>query len=252
MKIGKIFGLVLGSGLVSFLILSSVRSTSEYEYGKLTFIADKYRTDKGSIGGAWPAQNYTEVYEYFLLPIKNSARKICEIGVYAGASLYMFRDYFPNAVIYGIDILDTSRLNSDKIKTFIADQSNRTQLKEFIKTHGGEFDLILDDGGHSMNQQQISFGYLFKYLKSGGYYIIEDVQSSILSVFGPGFGVEANAENTTLAMINNYVKNTAIKSKYLTPEEENYLTENIKYCNLLIINNKHKFGNSISCIIQKR
>jgi hypothetical protein len=64
----------------------------------------------------------------------------------------MFGDYFPNAVIYGIDIIDTFWLNSNTIKTFVADQANRKQLKGFIDMYGDGFDIILDDGGHAMAQ----------------------------------------------------------------------------------------------------
>jgi hypothetical protein len=146
-KLGKIKFSVLG--LSSFLsaIVNSGCARSEYTFGNLTNTANKYGTDKGAKGN-----NYTEVYEYFFCPIKYKARKICEIGILKGASLKMFGDYFPNAVIYGIDIIDTFWLNSNTIKTFVADQANRKQLKGFIDMYGDGFDIILDDGGHAMAQ----------------------------------------------------------------------------------------------------
>lgn len=235
--------LVLGLSLVLFAILGSGCASSEYKFGELTNLADKYGTDKGS-----EAHYFTEVYEYFFLPIKYEARKICEIGVAEGASLKMFRDYFPNGVIYGIDINDASWFNSNTIKTFVADQANRKKLKDFIDTYGDNFDIILDDGGHTMEQQQISFAYLFKYLKPGGYYIIEDVQTSLPSLYGAEYGVEENEKNTTLVMISNFIRNGMIESKYMTAEEKDYLTANIRYCNLLSRNS----GNSIACIFKKK
>ncbi len=214
-----------------------------YELGKLTDLADKYGTDKSS------AHYYTEVYEYFFLPIKDKARKICEIGIWEGASLKMLRDYFPRACIYGIDINDASSLNSDRIRTFIADQANRTQLKSFIDTYGEDFDIIIDDAGHTMEQQQVSFGCLFKYVKPGGYYIIEEMHTSLYSHLGAEYGAEKNEENTTLFMINNFIKFGRIESRYMTAEEKNYLTTgNIRYCNLL---GKDE-GKSITCILKKR
>lgn len=240
MKLKKIMSLVLRLSLVLFTILSSGCASSEYKFGELTNLADKYGTDKGSSG-----HYFTEVYEHFFYPIKYETHKICEIGILEGASLKMFRDYFPNAVIYGIDINDTSWLNSNTIKTFVADQSSEKQLKDFIDTYGYNFDIILDDGGHTMEQQQVSLGYLFKYLKAGGYYIIEDVHTSL---YGTDYGVEENEENTTLVMINNFIRNGRIESEYMTTEEENYLTTNIRYCNLLSRNS----GNSIACIFKKK
>ena len=208
-------------------------------FNDLTLFADRYGTDKGSSG-----HHYTEVYEYFFYPIKYTARNIFEIGIAAGASLRMFRDYFPNAIISGIDIINCAHLNSDVIKTFVADQANRQKLEDFTETYKCEFDIILDDGGHTMQQQQVSLGYLFKYVKPGGYYIVEDVHTSLLA---SGYGVEENKENTTLVMIDNFIRTGKIESKYMTAEEENYLNENIKYCNLL----SRDKGGSITCIFKK-
>jgi hypothetical protein len=58
-----------------------------------------------------------------------------------------------------------------------------------------------------------------------------DVHTSILG--SNEYSVGKNEENTTLVMINNFIRNGIIKSKYMTPEEEDYLTANIRYCNLL-------------------
>lgn len=209
-------------------------------FNELTILADKFGTDKGS-----SYHYYTEVYDRFFLPIKDSARKIFEIGIEKGASLKMWQKYFPNAVIYGIDIVDCSYLDSDSIKTSVADQSDRNQLKRSIDIFGGDFDIIVDDGGHGMEQQQVSFGYLFKYVKPGGYYIIEDVHTSLL----PGYGLE-DEENSTLKMIENFIRNGKIKSKYMTEEEKSYLADRIEFCNLFRRQTKNTL--SINCIFKKK
>ena len=213
-------------------------------FGELSTLADKYDSDKGQI------HHYTEVYEYFFYPIKYDAKKILEIGVWKGASLKMWRDYFPNAVIYGIDILDTSSLNSNTIKTFVADQADRNGLRHFINVYGGDFDVIIDDGGHSIQQQQVSFGFLFKYVKAGGYYIIEDVHTSIYTRYGSQYGATLRKKNTSLDMIDNFVRTGTIQSQYLDREENDFLTANIEYSNLLSRTNK--YGQSIACIFKKR
>lgn len=212
----------------------------EPNFGELTRLADKYGTDKGS-----STHKYTDVYEYFLIPMRNQARKIFEIGVAGGASLFMWRDFFPNAVIYGIDIEDSSRLNSERVKTFVADQGNRKQLARFIASSGSAFDLILDDGGHTMDQQQISLGFLFPHVKPGGYYILEDVHTSIMY---PGWGIDEDKKNTTLAMIENFVRTGKIWSKHMTPAEARYVTEHVQYCNLF----KGEDQFSITWIIKKK
>jgi len=242
MKSGKILCLGFVVSLLFFTAFCPKSAGSEYQFGELTDLAEKYRTDKGY------GHHYTEVYEYFFYPVKYDTKKILEIGIAGGASLKMWRDYFPNAVIYGIDINDESALNSPTIKTFIADQSDRKKLQAFIDAHGDGFDIILDDGGHSMEQQQISFGYFFKYLKSGGYYIIEDMHTSIFAYYHAEYGALPTEDNTTLTMVNNFVKTGGIDSKYMLKEESDYLNANIVYCNML----SRDKGRSITCIFKKK
>ena len=54
----------------------------------------------------------------------------------------------------------------------------------FIQENGGDFDIIIDDGSHKMNHQQISFDVLFPHLKSGGIYVIEDLHTSVKPLLG--------------------------------------------------------------------
>jgi hypothetical protein len=227
--------------LSTTLILISIiiGCSRDPHFGELTGLADKYKTDKGSSN-----HRYTDVYEYFFFPVKNQVKKVFEIGVFRGASMKMFQDYFPNAQIYGIDIYDVSSLNSDRIHTFKADQSKRDQLQKCITAFGGDFDVIVDDGGHAMDQQQISFGFLFPYVKSGGYYIIEDLHTSLLE----GYGVNNDGGNSTLTMVDRYIRTGKIESDYLSPEEKRYLNQNLVYCNLLSRNR----GKSITGIFKKK
>ena len=152
--------------------------------------------------------------------------------------------------LFGIDIKDKTSFDSERMKTFVADQANREQLQAFIDTYGRDFDLILDDGGHSMEQQQVSLGFLFQFLKPGGYYIVEDVNTSIFELYGSKFGAQEDEANSTLKMITTFIRGRGIKSQYMTPDEEAYLKENIEYSNLLSIS-KNK-GKSIVGIFKKR
>lgn len=67
---------------------------------------------------------------------------------------------------------------------FAGDQADPIFLQKFINESGGEFDVIIDDGGHTMDQQLTSLEYLWKIVKPGGLYIIEDLQTSHWPVFG--------------------------------------------------------------------
>jgi hypothetical protein len=136
--------------------------------------AAKGRTDKG-----FPGHGYTETYERYLAMWKNEPIRIFEIGIANGGSIAMWQDYFPFANIYGVEINEASRFENARVKTCIADQSKRDQLKNCLDKFGGQFDLLIDDGGHSMEQQQVSLGFLFPYVRRGGFYALEDMHTSM-------------------------------------------------------------------------
>ncbi len=211
--------------------------------GELTPLADEWGTDKGTRG-----HHYTEVYDRFFFPIRQEARKVLEIGVLKGASLRMWRDYFPHAFVYGVDIEDTRSVDSDRIRTFVADQANRTQLQKVIDATGSDFDLIVDDGGHTMEQQQVSFGFLFPHVRPGGYYVIEDVHTSLYSLYRDEYGATPGGENTTLAMIDGFIRTGVVDSRYMTAEEKASLAGAIVYANLL----RQENGHSVACIFRKK
>lgn len=160
----------------------------------LTELANKYGSDKGTEGPSrnWTVHNYTDVYEAYLGGLRTESITLLEVGLgirgdaweaqvahgrnaRGGASMQMWHDYFPNARIYGADIHDASFLDNDRIRTFRVDQGDRNQLTDMAEQVEGGFDVIVDDGSHRADHQQITFGVLFPYLKPGGIYIIEDL-----------------------------------------------------------------------------
>jgi len=209
----------------------------------LTELCCKFKTDKCS-----NLHNYIEIYENYFAPLRESTEKLFEIGILSGASHLMWKEYFHKAEIYGIDIEDCSHLEEKGIHTFIADQANRDHLKNFIRNYGEQYDIIIDDGGHSMEQQQVSFGFLFKYVKPGGLYIIEDVHTSLKNYYD-GFGVKADGSNNTFRLIIQYMATGNIKSEYMSQQEINYLRSNIANCNMVYITTS---SHSMMCIIKKK
>jgi hypothetical protein len=136
-----------------------------------------------------------------------------------------------------------------RVTTLVGDQSKREQLQKAIDVSGGDIDLLVDDGGHTMQQQQVSLGYLFKFVKPGGYYILEDIHTSIAALW-PGYGAEADGSNTTLRVLYDYMQAAAPtwKSKYMLPAEMKYLNENVEYVNLV----HRPSDRSLTAIIKKR
>ncbi len=201
------------------------------------------RTDKAS---SW--HGYTEPYEQIFRPLKNRPLRICEIGIENGGSLAVWRDYFPRGMVYGIDIVDSSSLQSRRIRTFVADQAKREQLQAFIDSCGSGYDIVIDDGGHSMQQQQVSLGFFFPHVKPGGYYIIEDVHTSLPRYY-PGYGVERSGGNSTLRMLLFFIEYARLRSRYLRDAEARYLSEHIESCTLFFRNNE---AHTLACILRKK
>jgi hypothetical protein len=152
----------------------------------LDILAKKYGTDKQT--NDFPElyyHGYTIVYHQLFQMKRNHYKNILEIGVREGRSHKMWHDYFPNAMIYGVDNMINpiirnipredflSNIENDRIKIFIGSQDDEAFLEESFKDK--QFDLIVDDGGHHSRLHQISFKVLFPKLKSGCYYIIEDL-----------------------------------------------------------------------------
>lgn len=136
----------------------------------------EYGTDKSSISHA-----YTKIYEKYFSPLKEKPLRFLEIGFFQGNSAHMWEKYFSDAQLFFIDIDPLTRnffQNFARAKLSIVNQENPNELSNFIREVGGDFDIIIDDGGHTMNQQIISFKVLFPFLKSGGIYVIEDLHTS--------------------------------------------------------------------------
>ena len=141
-------------------------------------IAIKYGTDKSSL-----FHNYAIKYDKLLSQFREQFTNILEIGVQFGNSVRMWEEYFPNAIINGIDIdPNCKKYETERIKIIIANQENETQLKELKKL--GSFDLIIDDGSHIYKHQILTFQTLFPFLKKGGIYVVEDSVTSYWPEFG--------------------------------------------------------------------
>ena len=144
--------------------------------------------------------SYAPFYDALFYPRRN-IKRLLEIG--AGsyscmgrymkwyipcASLYVWRDYFKKAIIYGIDIDESCLINEDRIHVEICDQNDEKQLKSFIKRNDlrNKLEIIIDDGSHKLGHQINSAHTLMPYLKEGGIYCIEDVRKpeALLEVFG--------------------------------------------------------------------
>lgn len=138
----------------------------------------KYGTDKGIWG-------YTAAYEKYLAYKREHVKNVLEIGIcgyrdipnnVVGASLFAWRDYFPNANIYGVDNDGRFIFNDqDRIVTVQCDAYDTTQITEVVSSFGVDFDLIVDDAVHDPLPQITLLNDLMPFLSTTGVYAVEDV-----------------------------------------------------------------------------
>lgn len=145
----------------------------------LTEIANRLGIDKGT--EHYEKHSYTLLYDELFNEYREKHIRLFEIGIndprYLNSSVHLWGEYFNDLYFVGFDIKDCSRFDDDKIHTFIGDQGNVDDLNNAIEKFGGEYDIIIDDGSHLHNHQMITFNALYQHVKSGGYYIIEDVHA---------------------------------------------------------------------------
>src|SRR5262249_9164436 len=142
-------------------------------------LARKYGTDKGGahLQAGDTCHNYTPAYHELFKDRREQVKNVLEIGVSHGCSLRMWRDYFPNAQIYGVDTHESCLFAEDRIMCFAADQYNERDLRDVIETvRPAQFDLIVDDGSHEPAHQIFSATVLLPVLKKDGLYVIEDIE----------------------------------------------------------------------------
>lgn len=128
-------------------------------------------TDKGSHWG--DKHNYAAVYSALFAPLRTANIKLLEIGIYDGASLKSWHEYFTNAIIHSaeIDPRHDSKFfeNMPRIKIYHGDATDPALIAET------GFTVIIDDANHALETQVRLIEALWDKLESGGFYIIEDL-----------------------------------------------------------------------------
>ena len=139
--------------------------------------------NRGRLIDKW--QHYLEVYHRHFASFRGRRPVVIEIGVSQGGSLQMWKRYFgPGARIVGVDIDPRCRdFAEESVEVMIGDQTDRAFHAELRRRYP-RVDIVIDDGGHTMTQQIVTFEELFPHLQPNGVYLCEDVHTSYLSGFG--------------------------------------------------------------------
>ena len=187
--------------------------------------------------------NYSKYYEKYFFKKKVDHLNILEIGTFKGNASASFFFYFKNAKIISGDIFpDLYRYKSTRINNIYLDNSKETELEDKIIKKKLEFDFIIEDAGHYYKDQIITLFMLFKVLKSGGVFVIEE-----LDFPNNRKDMNQNDEKPTLKDILLLIKsNKDFNSKLVSKLQKDYFLDNVLSIEIL----KGKF-NEIAFIQKK-
>jgi hypothetical protein len=129
--------------------------------------------------------SYFQVYEELLSQYRGKPITFVEVGVLNGGSLFMWRHFFgPQARIIGLDLNpQAKKWEKGGFEIYIGSQ-NDPQFWENFFASVGNVDVLLDDGGHTNEQQIITTHYAVPHINDGGMVIVEDVHTSFMREFG--------------------------------------------------------------------
>jgi hypothetical protein len=179
-----------------------VQVLDRLEPTELSELAVRYGTDK------WGSMHqYPHVYERHLNELQDRKMSILEIGIggfndpaQGGGSMRMWKRYFRRALISGIDILDKAPVAEPRMLTMQADQSSVEDLAR-VAERFGPFDIVIDDGSHNPKHVLTSFHALFPHVRSGGLYIIEDLQATFWPEYFGGNDTDLNDPTFTVGFL---------------------------------------------------
>ncbi len=197
----------------------SYRIHTDTPVNPLTLLSEKFGSDKGSTQlqnpYPWKPHSYTLFYHHIFAHCRETVKNVFECGIGSsdetivsnmsatgatGASLKMWREYFPNAQIFGADIDSKALFQDSRITTSQMDQTNQSSIQEYwMKLGGTSFDLMIDDGLHSFLAGITLFENSIHKLNQYGLYFIEDVNSFDLMKYREYFSFQNyNVEYITL------------------------------------------------------
>jgi hypothetical protein len=132
--------------------------------------------------------HYFDVYDRHFSRFRGKNPVVLEIGVDHGGSVEMWKDYFGDgSKIFGVDTNERCRtIELPDVEIFIGDQGDPnfwSQIKETLP----KVDILIDDGGHTMHQQKVTYECMYNHVKSDGVYLCEDTHTSYRPEYGGGY-----------------------------------------------------------------
>lgn len=192
----------------------------------LDALARYYGTDKGppgaggTLAGFGPlGHDYTPLYRRHFGARRRAVCSVLEIGVggtssvegyetpAGGQSLRMWRRYFPNARVVGVDVFEKA-VSGSRIQFERGDATDPEFMSRVVECHG-PFDIVIDDGSHIGREIIASFELLWDSMRPGGFYVIED----LLLAYHPDWeGGPPGTPGTAVDLLKRLVDSTLLRA----------------------------------------
>jgi hypothetical protein len=150
---------------------------------KLIDLVDDTKTDKNTI------HTYIDTYERLFFSKKYDKNNVLEIGIGApktdkenGGSIKLWYKYFPNSIVYGLDMIDISEvneeiINKDRINLITSINAYDSEfVKNAFTDNNIKFDILIDDGPHTLESMIFFVKKYLPLLNKNGILVIEDIQ----------------------------------------------------------------------------
>jgi len=157
--------------------------------------------------GVWKWKHYFEIYDRHFSKYRNQPLNFLEIGIYSGGSLPMWLSYFGDQCqVFGVDIEEACKCyEADQIRVFIGDQQDRAFWARFSDAVP-EIHILVDDGGHTPEQQMVTLEEMLPRMPLGSVYVCEDTcgLSNLFTAFATGLVHRLNADSGQITGVLGY------------------------------------------------
>jgi len=191
----------------------------------LSDLAVLFGTDK------WGEHWHTPHYERYFEPYRELPVKVLEIGVggdhvpdAGGASLRMWKHYFRRGLIYGLDIYEKTGIAESRLHVLEGDQGDQ-QFLDSMAREIGPFDIVIDDGSHLSHHIINSFNALFRHVRPGGIYVVEDLQTSYWPGLVWGCDADESAQYRTMEMMKGLLDGLHHQEQIRADDREQLITD---------------------------
>lgn len=165
--------------------INRIKFDSNYCITDMCEIGGRMQTDKSPLNAYAPGvincrHGYTPIYDFLFAAYRNKEVNLAEIGIYKGAGLKTFREYFSKAHLYGFEydkgyVNSAQALKLENTDFSFIDVRTEVGINQALKQTNVLFDIIIDDSTHEVDDQVRILRCGTPFLKQGGIFITEDI-----------------------------------------------------------------------------